>query len=291
MGIPEDKIKLLREGMKTFFIVPDFTLLPEEYLEEYFSLGYECYAIDDDPYCSLRAKIEGIIATFNEVILFFFIDRKIQGINWPQYIKELNTKYKGKVRIGVLYTKRTSSQNCRELEYQYLWEAQLVCGCIPLEYQKTHNFLLINKVLYANQANGRRQNIRAICGNACSINFEYNNEIYTGDLRDVSMTHFSCVFDQSIIEIPIYEKIKKINLTIKGQHLTVEAVHLLRRKMETDTISVFIFRNMYGREGLNPDMQKKMQSILYSITSENTKKLLDKLFLTIRMRLRNTNNS
>ncbi|OJF76844.1 MAG: hypothetical protein BKP49_04575 [Treponema sp. CETP13] len=291
MEIPEDKLQLVREGLKTFFIAPDFTLLPEEYLEEYFALGYECYAIDDDPYCSLKAKIAGLIATFNEIILFFFIDRKIQGIYWPQYIKELNAKYKGKVRIGVLYTKRTSSQNCRELEYQYLWDAQLVCGCIPLEYQKTHNFLLIRKVLYANQANGRRKNIRAICDSGCSVRFAYNNETFTGDLRDVSITHFSCVFDREPFEIPIYEKIEQINLVIKGQHLTVDAVHMLRRKLESDTISVFVFRNIYDRKGLNTDMQKKMQSILYSITTENTKKLLDQLFLTIRMRLKNKDNT
>ena len=70
MDVTDSKLQFIREGTKTFFIAPDFSLFPEEFLEEYFTLGYECYAIDDDPYCSLKAKIEGLIATFTEIILF-----------------------------------------------------------------------------------------------------------------------------------------------------------------------------------------------------------------------------
>lgn len=289
MADSEKKLDFIRNGIKTFFIVPDVTLIPEDYLEEYFSLGYECYIIDDDPYCPLSAKIEGIIAAFKDVILFFFIDRKIQGIEWPTYIRSLNKKYKSKVRIGVLYTKRSNSPDCRKLEYEYLWDSELICGCIPLEYQKKHNFLLIKKVLYANQANGRRKNIRAICGSSCYLNFVYNEYIFKAEIRDVSITHFSCVFTQKPCEIPLYEKIQNININIKGQHFNVIGVQALKRNLGEEELYVFLFRTNEDRNGLNQNIQEKMKTIIYEMTAEKTKDFLDKLFLSIRKRLKDKN--
>ena len=49
-------IKDIVVGRKTFFITPDTSLIPEDYLEEYFSLGYECYFINNDKILSLDKK-------------------------------------------------------------------------------------------------------------------------------------------------------------------------------------------------------------------------------------------
>ena len=59
-------------GRKTFFIAPDISLLPETYMEEYLSHGYETYIICDDRYCSLKKKVELIINLFRDSILFFY---------------------------------------------------------------------------------------------------------------------------------------------------------------------------------------------------------------------------
>ena len=46
----------------------------EDYLEEYFSLGYECYFINNDKILSLDKKIDILISLFKDIILFFNID-------------------------------------------------------------------------------------------------------------------------------------------------------------------------------------------------------------------------
>ena len=93
------------EGRKTFFIVPDTSLLPESYLEDYMARGYETYIIEDDRSCPLDKKIESIITVFSDSILFFYIDSEVPGIVWADYIKDLQKRHGDKVLIGVLYAK------------------------------------------------------------------------------------------------------------------------------------------------------------------------------------------
>ena len=69
----DEATKNIVEGRKTFFIVPDVSLLPETYLEDYMARGYETYIIGDDRYCPLDVKVDIIIQTFTDSILFFWI--------------------------------------------------------------------------------------------------------------------------------------------------------------------------------------------------------------------------
>ena len=98
----EDQKEHIIEGRKTFFVVPDATLLPETFLEDFMARGYETYIIGDDRYCPLKAKVEVIIETFTDSILFFYIDMQIKGVKWEKYIKELQEKYMGRILIGVI---------------------------------------------------------------------------------------------------------------------------------------------------------------------------------------------
>ena len=68
MGISINEIVT---GRKTFFITPDTSLLPETFLEDYFSLGYECYFIPNDKKVSIQRKLEILISIFRDVIFFF----------------------------------------------------------------------------------------------------------------------------------------------------------------------------------------------------------------------------
>ena len=44
----EEQKEHIIEGRKTFFVVPDATLLPETFLEDFMARGYETYIIGDD---------------------------------------------------------------------------------------------------------------------------------------------------------------------------------------------------------------------------------------------------
>ncbi len=252
-------------GVKTFFVVPELSLVPEEYLKSFFMKGFETYFLDDDPYYTLELKIHSLFSLFPEVIMFFNIDREIHGIEWPLFIDMLQKKYKDRAKIGVLYRKRNSQEEVRHLERLYLYDIGIVCGCIPIEYQKVKNLFILLNVLTANQANGQRKFIRAICDETCKINFEYRGNKYKGVIRDISISHFSCVFYGEIPDVLLHEKITDIQISLKGTICKIDGVCCLKRYLGNEQIHVFVFRNVNDREGLNPEHLLKVNSFVYSL--------------------------
>ena len=71
MGISVDEIIT---GRKTFFILPDTSLMPESFLEDYFALGYECYYVPFDKRVKMERKVKVITSLFKDLIIFFNID-------------------------------------------------------------------------------------------------------------------------------------------------------------------------------------------------------------------------
>ena len=132
------------KGRKTFFIAPDRTLFPQSYLEEYLTLGYECYFIDTDIFLPIEVKVDIILSVFKDSILFFNIDAPIQGTSWPHLIKGMQEKYPTAL-FGVLYAKRQSLSERQALERQYLYNLGIQCGCIQLEYRSEATFRLLNR--------------------------------------------------------------------------------------------------------------------------------------------------
>ena len=273
------------EGRKTFFIVPDVTLLPETYLEDFMARGYETYIIGDDRYCPLKAKVEVIIETFTDSILFFYIDAQVKGVRWEGYIKELQQKYAGRILIGVLYAKRQSDEEKKRLEKYYLFDVGIQCGCISLEYQKAKNFALIDKVMYANQACGRRKNIRAICDTRSKVSIVTKHGQIKGSVLDVSLSHFSCVFE-STVDIQLYEKVPKILININGLHFATDAILIMQRMKNGVMLYVFVFSNSLGQQGVEADMQPRLLEKIYQMTSDKAKSLMRYKFEEARKNLK-----
>ena len=269
----EDQKEHIIEGRKTFFIVPDATLLPETYLEDFMARGYETYIIGDDRYCPLKAKVEVIIETFIDSILFFYIDMPIKGVKWEKYIKELQQKYAGRILIGVLYAKRQSDEEKSKLEKYYLFDVGIQCGCIALEYQKTKNFSLIDKVMFANQACGRRKNIRAICDTRSKVSFVSKKGQIKGSILDVSMSHFSAIFDTTL-EIQMYEKVPKMLISINGLHFATDAILIMQRIKNGVVLNIFVFSNSMGQQGVEADLQPRLLERIYQMTSDKVKSLM-----------------
>lgn len=271
-------------GRKTFFIVPEVSLLPEEYLKSYFLKGFETYFIDDDPYCSLELKIQTLVSLFKEIILFINIDRPIHGINWPVFIRKLNSTYGERLIIGIMYRRKTNADEAREIERQYLYDIGISGGCIPVEYQKTKNLYNFLNVLIANQANGQRKFLRAICDDSFKMNFNYKGVLYKCLLRDISISHFSCVFSGDIAEMPLHERINDIQLNLKGMHLKVDGVVSLKRAVAEDMVHVFVFRTENGREGLDTENMAKINELIYKCFMANMNAFLREQFIQVRTR-------
>ena len=278
MGIT---IKEIVTGRKTFFITPDMSLFPESFLEDYFALGYECYFVENDKHTSLQKKLDILISIFHDVIFFFNIDANVQNIEWPTFIRSLTENYSNQASIGVLYTKRQTKDEKNRLEYKYLFEMGLNCGCIQLEYQKKSNFGIIEKILFANQAQGRRKNIRALCTKACTFSFTYNGMAYSGILQDLSLSHFSFVFAEGKLSVQMYEKVSDFHFNIRGFLFRSDAVLIMQRPSEGEVLFVFAFVSSTGANGLDQRIKQLLIPNIYQLMSSNCKNLLDQIYARV----------
>ncbi|MCH5295332.1 MAG: hypothetical protein J1F14_05470 [Treponema sp.] len=277
----DDQALNVIDGRKTFFIVPDTSLLPESYLEDYMARGYETYIIEDDRVCPLEKKVEAIITIFYDSILFFYVDAVIPGIEWRSYIQSLQKSYGNKVLIGVLYAKRNSPREKQAIEKYYLFDVGIQCGCISLEYQKEKNFGLIDKVMYANQAAGRRKNIRALCDSTSKVNFTYKKKQYNARLTDISLSHFSCSMDDNVY-IPLYEKLSNIYVEVNNMHFTTDGILLLERTQNGENLYVFVFvRRSDGKQGLEWDIKQRLSERIYTLVTSKVKNILQLVFSEI----------
>ena len=266
------------EGVKTFFVVPDLSVMPEDFLPNFFLKGFEAYYLLDDQYLDIPAKIRILFSLFPELIIFINTDRKLGNLDWRSYIKQIQNEYEERARIGVLYGKHISEETRRQMEKIYLYDIGINCGCIPIEYRKASNLGLLLGVLTANQANGRRRYLRAICGETCELNFMHERVRLEGRILDVSISHFSCEFRGPDPELKMYEKATDIQLKLAGIICTVDAVLFTKRVAGDTVVNVFVFRNSRGRDGLDPDMLAKVNGFIRERFERGVTSLVQKGF-------------
>ena len=267
-------------GRKTFFILPDTSLMPESYLEDYFALGYECYYVPYDKRVDIKRKIRAITSLFKDLIIFFNIDYNIQNFNWEEYIADYIGEYQNSASVGILYTKRQTKDEKVRLERKFLFEMGIRCGCVQLEYQKVQNFELIGKILYANQAQGRRKTIRALCSSACTYTYTYGpyKDVITGVLQDISLSHFTILVSGTGLPIKLYEKIADIHFNIRGFLFRSDAVLVMERPVNGDMLYVFAFVTSSGSNGLDERTRSLLIPALYKLLSVNCNAVLDQMY-------------
>lgn len=267
----DNAVSQIIAGRKTFFIFPDLSLFPENFCEEYFVEGYECYFIDYSKRLSLEDQIEAIVRVFSDVIIFFNIDSMVSGMNWPQFIRYIHEKYGGKVLVGALFCKKSSEEEKKNIEKMYLFDIGIPCGAIQLSYQKRQNFEIIAKTLYANQAMGRRKSVRAVCiDNTCTFSFAQSNGYCSGVVHDISTSHFSCTLQKGQIQVKLYEKVEGVQMNIKGTHFRTNAVLYIERELsDGEMLYVFMFVCADGRNGLDYSSKQIIVPRIYNMMYTN----------------------
>ncbi len=267
-------------GRKTFFILPDTSLMPESYLEDYFALGYECYYVSFDKRINIEKKVKVITSLFKDLIIFFNIDYNLPNFDWEDYIYNYIQTNNNPESVGILYTKRQAKIEKNVLERKFLYEMGIRCGCIQLEYQKSNNFELIGKILYANQAQGRRKTIRALCTSACTYTYTYGpyKDSITGTLQDISLSHFTILVTGAGLEIKLYEKIADIHFNIRGFLFRSDAVLVMERPVNGDMLYVFAFVTSAGQNGLDDRTRSLLIPALYKLLSVNCNQVLDQMY-------------
>jgi hypothetical protein len=254
--------------------------MPESYLEDYFALGYECYYVPYDKRVDIKRKIRVITSLFKDLIIFFNIDYNIQNFNWEEYIADYIGEYQNSASVGILYTKRQTKDEKVRLERKFLFEMGIRCGCVQLEYQKVQNFELIGKILYANQAQGRRKTIRALCSSACTYTYTYGpyKDVITGVLQDISLSHFTILVSGTGLPIKLYEKIADIHFNIRGFLFRSDAVLVMERPVNGDMLYVFAFVTSSGSNGLDERTRSLLIPALYKLLSVNCNAVLDQMY-------------
>lgn len=256
--------------------------MPESYLEDYFALGYECYYVPFDKRVNIQKKVKVITSLFKDLIIFFNIDYNLNlpDFNWDDFIYDYIHENDNAGSVGIMYTKRQTKLEKQVLERKYLYEMGIRCGCIQLEYQKVQNFELIGKILYANQAQGRRKTIRALCSSACTYTYEYGQykDSVTGTLQDISLSHFTILVSGTGLEIKLYEKIPDIHFNIRGFLFRSDAVLVMERPVNGDMLYVFAFVNSAGQNGLDERTRGLLIPALYKLLSVNCNAILDQMY-------------
>lgn len=277
MGISVNEIVT---GRKTFFILPDTSLMPESFLEDYFALGYECYYVAFDKRVNMEKKVKVITSLFKDLIIFFNIDYNLPNFDWEEYIYNYIQANDNAASVGILYTKRQTKLEKSVLERKFLYEMGIRCGCIQLEYQKSNNFELIGKILYANQAQGRRKTIRALCSSACTYTYTYGpyKDSVTGTLQDISLSHFTILVSGAGLEIKLYEKITDVHFNIRGFLFRSDAVLVMERPVNGDMLYVFAFVSTSGANGLDERTRGLLIPSLYKLLSLNCNTVLDQMY-------------
>lgn len=266
-------------GRKTFFIAPDLSLLPEEYMQEYMTRGYEAYIINDERSCPMARKVELLISMYADSIFFFYIDARIDGIDWQKFIYKLQREHGDRILIGVLYSKAKTEEEKKRLEHFYLFDVGIQCGCIALDFQHKKNFPIIDRVMKVNQAEGRRKTVRATCEGSSEMTFLKDGKQFRGKLADISLNHFSCLLAES--SLPVGSKIRDMVLVVDGVHIQTGGVLLLQRKTSDDAIlNVFAFARPDGTIGLEGDNFNRVSQKVYQIVSSKTKEVLHRIFTT-----------
>ena len=254
--------------------------MPESFLEDYFALGYECYYVPFDKRVKIERKVKVITSLFKDLIIFFNIDYNMPGIDWEDYIHDYIQTNGNEASVGIMYTKRQTKLEKNVLERKYLYEMGIRCGCVQLEYQKSNNFELIGKILYANQAQGRRKTIRALCTSACTYTYAYGpyKDSVTGTLQDISLSHFTILVDGAGLDIKLYEKIADIHFNIRGFLFRSDAVLVMERPINGKMLYVFSFVTSSGANGLDERTRSLLIPALYKLLSVNCNTVLDQLY-------------
>lgn len=254
--------------------------MPESFLEDYFALGYECYYVAFDKRVNMEKKVKVITSLFKDLIIFFNIDYNLPNFDWEDYIYNYIQTNDNAGSVGILYTKRQTKLEKNVLERKYLYEMGIRCGCIQLEYQKSNNFELIGKILYANQAQGRRKTIRALCSSACTYTYTYGpyKDSFTGTLQDISLSHFTVLVSGAGLEVKLYEKIADIHFNIRGFLFRSDAVLVMERPVNGDMLYVFAFVTSSGANGLDDRTRGLLIPALYKLLSLNCNTILDQMY-------------
>lgn len=248
---------------KTFFVAPDPSVVSETFLEQSFLMGYECYALPYDIGGGLQTKVQHLVESLSELILFFTIDRIGDLSYWVKFVSELQRHADHGTRIGILYRRPERAEMDELIKRTFLLDIGVVAGCVPLLYAAKKNHPLLLEVLGANQANGKRRVIRMRCPSMFRLLLEIRDHRLTGTLVDLSVSHLSVRFDSGDPQFSIGDKIPQAQLLLGGISVQVRLLTAVRRALDGGAIYVFLFHAGQATPGIEESLRAKVNDLIF----------------------------
>ena len=224
-------------GKKIFLLYPH-SVIRDDMLDVLIMAGYETYTLVDEK------KARKLLVKFPDSIMFINIDEGLKESDWENYILEIQQNPLTKnCRLGIM-----SYNQDRDLMKKYLMELAIPCGYIQLKLGLQESTRIILSALEANEARGRRKNIRADCHEDinASINFKGDTGMYQGKILDISASGLAARFEK-FASLPIASLLPHVQLRLRGG-LVMSNMILMGQRKDDKRIYILLFDNKLSED-------------------------------------------
>jgi hypothetical protein len=224
---------------KVFFLYPHAVI--RELYREIVLHGYDAYLIDG------HAIISHFLGAYTNSILYINIDKALKDEEWLVFTAHIrNNPATSRTDIGIMTDARLKK---KYLSRKYLVDIGVSCGFISLIPNPDKLLEVINKILEANEARGRRQYVRARClkGDVCNFTFESNT--VHAQLLDISLAGILCRLNEDASPLAAGTFLDDIQLKLQGAlSITSGTIYGLRLEPEGERQYLILFDKESMRE-------------------------------------------
>ncbi len=272
------------KGRKIFFIgLPD-NFLPDDMLAVFLEYGYETYRlIYNGLETELVARLSLILNLYENSIFFFYVDAHLYSLGWNVIIQGILKDYADKVSIGIVYNDRLNAEENKKLEHAYKGLGLENSTFLSMNHNKQGNFNKILATLQQSDARGNRSVVRAVCNGRSTCQLAMSlNKYEQGEIKDISVSHFSCMFQQPTFKLPPYPPVRRVQVQLYGLLFEAGCKCLTTRETSAGMLYVFAFFRHDGKPGLADDTRWKLLKKIYQILSDQLENYLQSVFYIMR---------
>jgi hypothetical protein len=200
-------------GKKVFFIHPS-ALTQNEIISELAQQELEVYVVKDEK------KLLPALRRHPQSILFASISEALPPKTWEGLVRGVMTDEATKeVVVGVL----AAAENDLEKRF-YVNTLKVPAGYVVAKPTVRATKQLLD-ILKAADAKGRRKYLRADTRDdaGATVNLSYNGKFINGNVRDISVVGFSCVFAEAL-ELEKNSLHTDVQLKLSGSIMKIEAI-------------------------------------------------------------------
>jgi hypothetical protein len=224
-------------GKKVFFLYPQ-SVIQDSLLDTLIMNGFEAYTIHNHE----RARL--LLTHFPRSIMFINIDQGLAEKDWEAYVRNIQEDPVVKEsQLGIL-----SYNTDQDLMRKYLMDLGIPCGYIQLKLGLQASTNIIIAALQANEARGRRQHIRAFCGDDpfATMNYKGPDSMHYGKLVDISSVGMAVKFDRPLT-MPVNSLLRSIQIKLRSTLIMTDGI-LIGVRTADPRVRVLLFAPQMSQE-------------------------------------------